>query len=131
MSMDKTTGTIEMARGDTEHNRITLYINKVQYEMQTGDEIHFGVKKECTDEDCLIRKTYTENPFVLAIDPADTQELDFGQYFYDLEFVAANGYTKTFARKKKLKLLEEVYTPAPEPEPEPEPDPEEEVENDG
>ena len=134
MSMDEKTGKIVMTRGDTERALITLKMDGEIYDMKSGDEIHFGVKANYRDAACLIRKTYTDNPFILSIEPEDTQNLDFGNYVYDMEIVMENGYTFTFANKKKLKLTEEVYTkePDPEPEPEPEPDPtEEEVDNDG
>ena len=114
MSMNTETRDIIMTRGDTERIRVTLRMDGDVYEMQTGDEIHFGVKRNFNDADCLIRKTYTQNPFILDIEPDDTEGLDFGTYRYDMEFVAANGYTVTFAKKKRLKLTEEVCTPVEE-----------------
>lgn len=97
-----------MTRGDTEQHEITLKMDGDIYEMQEGDQINFGVKKSYGDTGCLIKKTYTENPFVLSIDPEDTKTLDFGTYVWDLQFVAANGYTKTVIAKKNFVLTEEV-----------------------
>ena len=115
-SMDKTTGNITITRGDSGSKRIRLRLLATgeTYEMQEGDEIHFGVKANYGDARCLIAKAYTTNPFVLSILPEDTADLDFGRYVYDMEFVAANGYTRTFMEKKKFRITEEVYTPEPQ-----------------
>ena len=115
-TMDKTTGNITITRGDSGSMRIRLRLIATgeTYEMQPGDEIHFGVKRGYEDAECSIAKTYTTNPFVLSILPEDTTDLDFGKYVYDMEFVAANGYTRTFLEKKKFKITEEVYTPEPQ-----------------
>ena len=130
--MDDKTGNIVITRGDTGHKLIRLRVLATgeTYEMQAGDEIHFGVKRDYNDAECAIAKTYTTNPFILAIDPDDTTDLDFGQYHYDMEFVAANGYTRTFMEKKKFKITEEVYKKVIPPDPEPEPQEEEVDDND-
>lgn len=106
--LTRATKEIKMTRGDTEQHEITLKMDGDIYEMQEGDQINFGVKKSYDDTECLIKKTYTENPFVLSIDPVDTKPLDFGTYVWDLQFVAANGYTKTVIAKKDFVLTEEV-----------------------
>lgn len=103
-----TTGQITLTRGDSFHKLCTLKFDDVVYQMQEGDKIQIGIKAAYEDKACLIKKTYTENPFVLKIDPEDTKQLDFGTYYYDIQFVAANGFTTTFYTKKKLKLTEEV-----------------------
>lgn len=105
---DKDTGLMTLTRGDSARVRCTLRTDKVVYEMQDGDKIMFGVKADYDDAECLFEREYTENPFVLSIDPADTKSLDFGVYVYDMQFVAANGFTRTFYEKKRLKLTEEV-----------------------
>ena len=97
-----------MTRGDTEQHELALKMDGEVYEMEDGDQINFGVKKSYEDNTCLIEKTYTENPFVLSINPEDTKPLDFGTYVWDLQFVAANGYTKTLVAKKDFIITEEV-----------------------
>lgn len=130
-SMDEKTGSITITRGDSGHKLIRLRVLSTgnTYEMQTGDEIHFGMKKDYRDSECLISKTYTENPFVLTIDPKDTENCDFGMHHYDMELVTANGYTRTFMEKKKFKITEEVYKKPVVPQPEPAED--EEGDNNG
>lgn len=107
----KTTGQMTLTRGDSGHALCRLWVDKEHkqlYQMQEGDKIEFGIKADYDDKACLVRKVYTENPFVLKIDPMDTTRLDFGTYYYDIQIVAANGFTRTFYEKKKLKLTEEV-----------------------
>ena len=99
---------IIITRGDTGKGRLTLNMDGVPYEMQEGDEIHVGVKKNYEAAECLILKTYTENPFILQIDPYDTKPLDFGDYVWDAELVRANGDTYTFIAKKEFIVTEEV-----------------------
>ena len=88
---------IIITRGDTGSKEVTYTYDDEPYELQTGDRINFGVKKDYTDRECLIEKTYTVNPFALHLDPQDTKMLNFGDYVWDMEVVLANGYTETFA----------------------------------
>lgn len=99
---------IVITRGDTGRGKLTLSMDGIPYEMQEGDEIHVGVKRDYSDQECLIRKIYTENPFVLHIEPQDTKSLDFGTYVWDAELVRANGDTYTFVVKKEFVVTEEV-----------------------
>lgn len=106
---NKNTGQITMTRGDSFRRQGVIRLSDgTLWEPQEGDVIQFGVKEEYEDKGCLIKKTYTTNPFVWNIDPDDTKELEFGKYYYDLQLVLANGYTETFAAEKVLKLAREV-----------------------
>ena len=106
--MNRATKQITITRGDSGRAKILLRMDGEVYEMNDGDQINFGVKKKYSDTECLVEKTYTENPFVLAIDPEDTKPLDFGSYVWDLQLVTADGYTKTLIAKKDFKVTEEV-----------------------
>ena len=105
---NKTTGQITLTRGDSFRSLCTLRMDGEVYEMEEGDKIQFGIKADYDDKVCLVTKTYTENPFILRIDPDDTKRLDFGTYYYDMQFVSKDGFTHTFYEKKKFKLSEEV-----------------------
>lgn len=108
MAFYPATKQIKITRGDSGSKEITFRIDDEFYEMQEGDQVNFGVKKNYEDPECLIKKTYTENPFILQLDPQDTKPLDFGDYVWDMQFVAANGYTETFVKKKVFTVTEEV-----------------------
>lgn len=102
---------ITLTRGDSAPFSVTLKMDGEVYEMQTGDRIDFGVKADYEDEECCIHKTSDTNPAVFQVDPEDTSELEFGTYRYDVQFVAADGFTNTFITKKRFKLDKEVTNP--------------------
>lgn len=106
--INKGTKRIMITRGDSGRARFVLYMDGEVYEMNEGDQINFGVKADYEDADCLITKTYTENPFTLRLDPEDTKALPFGNYVWDLQFVSTDGYTKTVIAKKDFVVTEEV-----------------------
>lgn len=44
----------------------------------------------------------------LVLDPADTKNLSFGKYVYDVQLTKSTGEVDTFITKGMLKLTEEV-----------------------
>lgn len=102
------TNQIIITRGDSGSKQILVRMDGDPLLMSPGDKIDFGVKKNYADNQCLIKKTYTENPFILTFDPEDTKSLPFGDYVWDMQYVAANGYTDTFVAKKTFTITEEV-----------------------
>lgn len=102
---------IVLTRGDSALFSVTLKMDGQVYEMQEGDRIDFGVKSDYEDLECCIYKTSSENPAVFELTPEDTGVLDFGNYKYDVQFVAANGFTYTFIAKRRFKVDKEVTNP--------------------
>lgn len=102
---------IFLTRGDSAIFSVTLYMDDEIYDMQTGDRIDFGVKEDVDDTECVVHKTSSTNPAVFEILPADTSGLEFGTYKYDVQFVAANGFTQTFIGPNSFKIMKEVTTP--------------------
>lgn len=102
---------ITLTRGDSAPFSVTLKMDGEVYEMQDGDRIDFGVKADYDDAECVIHKTSTANPAPFQIDPENTSDLEFGTYRYDVQFVAANGFTQTFIEKKRFKIDKEVTVP--------------------
>lgn len=57
-----------------------------------GEILRFGLKKKPTDAECLVMKELSStdaigterNEFVFVLNPTDTQNLDFGCYYYDV-----------------------------------------------
>ena len=107
-AINPATKQMTITRGDSGALLFTLKMDGAPYEMQEGDKIQFGVKQYYEDAECLIEKEYTENPFALCLVPGDTKDLEFGSYKYDMQFVAANGFTRTFLEKKTFRITEEV-----------------------
>ena len=107
--IDEKTQNIRITRGDSGIAESELYMDGVLYEMQEGDVISLGVKADYEDAECIFRKDVHENPAVFEFVPSDTKELEFGTYYYDMQFVrGSDGFTVTFIEKKRFKVTEEV-----------------------
>lgn len=106
--IDEQTQNIRITRGDSGLAESELYMDDVLYEMQEGDTISLGVKADYDDAECIFQKDAHENPAVFEFIPSDTKNLEFGTYYYDVQFVAANGFTVTYIEKKNFKVTEEV-----------------------
>ena len=72
--------------------------------------LRFAVKRKYTDDDdkVLIVKQVPLDTMLLELESADTKDLRFGEYVYDIEYTDVNGRPDTFIRAKFL-LAEEVY----------------------
>lgn len=103
---------IILTRGDTFKAQITITDKDGNpYEPQLGDTVRFAMKKNYNDPDTqvLIVKDIPIETLILTLEPADTKDLDFGTYVYDIQLTTANGDVDTFIAKASLTLTEEVY----------------------
>ena len=108
--MYKVEGTnITLTRGDTLNVQITMKQGSRDYEPQNGDVIRFAMKKKYTDPEPLITKIIPNGTLRLHLDPADTKELDFGRYVYDIELTKANGDVDTFICESVFEIAKEVH----------------------
>lgn len=103
---------ITMTRGDTFVKTISLTKNGSAYTPDTGDKILFTMSKVYKGKDgyeALVQKEIDPETLLWVIDADDTEDLDYGKYYYDLQITyASTGYVETFANKKTIKLTEEV-----------------------
>lgn len=108
MSYTVSGNTITMTRGDTVKITVSLkYKGTGQtYTPQEGDEISFTAinsgKREIT-----LTKTVPTDTMMLSIAPADTKQLPFGLYMYDMQIKFANGDIDTFITDGALYINEE------------------------
>lgn len=126
MSVKITDNKIMMTRGDTLRCRVTPYVltrdeqgvvtGREPYEPVTGDRIRFAVKhvtmkagKQYKDSEPLILKEISIDNLILQLDPADTKELDFDTYVYDIEITYADGSVYTFITTEDFILTPEVH----------------------
>lgn len=126
MSVKIVNNAITMTRGDTLRCRVTPYIllrdeqgeviGREEYTPAEGDSIRFAVKhtamksgKRYKDEEPLILKTIPINTLLLQLDPADTKDLDFDTYVYDVEITYADGTVYTFITQEDFILTPEVH----------------------
>lgn len=109
MSYSVKKNTIYLTRGDT--FRATIALKDAEGEIYTPTEnetIRFAMKKHYEDETTLILKTVPNDTLELVILPADTKDLAFGDYVWDMQITRENGDIDTFITKAQLVLTEEV-----------------------
>ena len=116
--MIKITGnTIEMTRGDTLAVTVGIYDGSDPYVPVEGDVIRFALKhaemtlgrKGFKDANPLITKTIPNDTLILQLNPADTKQLDFGEYVYDIELTHASGVVDTFIANERFIISPEVH----------------------
>lgn len=109
--MYKTLGNnITLTRGDTLQLKVSLYNQDgTEYEPASGDVIRFAMKKNYTDAEPLLNITIPNDTLMLTLQPADTSQLDFGPYVYDLEITKADGTVDTFIAEASFVLAPEVH----------------------
>lgn len=114
-SIDKRTKQITLTRGDSFYAEVgILYkIGKLPYTPVSTDTIRFALKKNYDDETPLLTKPIPYDTLILHLAPADTKDLPFGEYVYDVQLTDKNGEVDTFIAGRKedpliFKITEEV-----------------------
>ena len=107
--------TITLTRGDSFYTQIGMKTEDGQpYVPQEGDSVRFVMKHpkivngEYADTDPVMEKTIPTDTLILTIAPADTSELAFGRYVYDIEITFANGDVDTFINNESFFIEPEV-----------------------
>ena len=106
-----------MTRGDTAqiHVGMTYYKSKPKeyYIPQEGDTIRFAMSTKanmccrCQEEETKLVKSIPIDTQILRLDPSDTKELDYGEYWYDIELTYADGRVDTFIADATIELGKE------------------------
>lgn len=108
---------IEMTRGDTLYLNVSITGRDGEaYTPVAGDIIRFALKhpdmnrtgSDYADTEPLIMKEVDTETMQLKLDPADTKELGFGTYVYDMQITYANGDVDTFITPTEFTLTPEV-----------------------
>jgi hypothetical protein len=103
--MLKVRGTeISFNRGDDVSLTLTIYdVDGAPYELQEGDKLYFSAKAKIDDPNYAIPPKELEGN-VIHIVPADTYDLAFGKYVYDVQFVTAGGRKSTIIEPSTLEI---------------------------
>lgn len=109
---------IILTRGDSAEIVLTITNPQTGEPFVPGDEdqVYFTVKKAIHDRDSVIQKTLGhgivrhEDSISILLDPADTADLSYGIYKYDVEVVTVTGYTDTVVPPGLFIVTEEVTT---------------------
>lgn len=98
---------IQLVRGDTFRAKLTLQDKAGNLYIPTADdEILFTVKQNAMTDKVLIQVRVENGEVVL--NPADTENLEYGSYVYDVQVVLANGNRDTVIQANIFELLPEV-----------------------
>lgn len=93
-------------RGDTAVLRLTLNVNGEPYTLRDGDIATFSVKKKLKDEEYVFQKKAQDGVFLFK--QSDTQDLPFGQYWYDVQLKLAGGQVVTAVGPAQYRLVADV-----------------------
>lgn len=91
---------LSLTRGDTAY----LYVEFDGYTPQEGDTITMTI---CDDEATVVSKTITYD-YCFVIEPQDTEALDCGRYYYDIQLDTVYGEVFTVVEKSNFYLKEEL-----------------------
>lgn len=83
---------VYITRGDS----AVLNLSIEGYTAQEGDTLTFSVKKNCNDAQPVIQKSIDTTEMTITIDHEDTANLEFGDYFYDVQLRRDNGEKVTY-----------------------------------
>lgn len=106
--MLKIVGTkIYLTRGDSAE--IAVHIKKpdgTDYTPSESDQCLMTVKRATSDKQAVFQHRIVDG--LLTITPEDTQELAYGDYYYDCQLKTAAGTVRTFIPPSLFRVMEEV-----------------------
>ena len=97
---------ISITRGDTGIFTLELSAGGQAYDY-SDDEVLFTVKKDIYATNIVFQKTVTYGENV-TIEPADTENLPYGSYVYDVQVTTAAGIVDTVIPPSTFSVLSEV-----------------------
>ena len=89
---------LTIVRGTTRTISISITNeNGTPYSLESGEVIRFGVKKRPSDTEYLFHKEITSpgqeaGVYTFIINPADTENANFGCYYYDVGLQSGTSY---------------------------------------
>lgn len=98
---------ISMVRGDTGVFALNIKDADGNDYDYSDDTVVFTVKTDTSSDTALFQKEveYGED---VVIEPADTEDLPYGDYVYDVQVTTSDGVVDTVIQPNKFRLLEEV-----------------------
>lgn len=100
---------IQLTRGDTAAITVDIFdeVTSAQYEMASDDTLTLTIKKTVNDRTYYVQKIVTGTNRII-IEPADTKNMGFGTYVYDVQLDKASGEASTVIGPSTFELLTEV-----------------------
>lgn len=96
---------IKLTRGDTASFDLTITENTTSYDF-SNDTVVFTVKKNVYTDTILIQKTFSDG--IINLTPSDTNPLNYGTYYYDVQLTTPGGSVFTVIPPTKFTVAEEV-----------------------
>ena len=98
---------ITMTRGDTAVLRLDITDDKGNpYKLTDSDVVLLTLKRSVLDKSVIFQKSMVDGKIV--IQPQDTANLEYGQYFYDVELTKEDGFVATVIPPHRFIIAEEV-----------------------
>lgn len=102
-----TNNDIKLTRGDTATFKLNVKdLNNNNYDY-SNDTVQFTVKMNTITTNAIIIKNVGSDG-IIKINPQDTNNLNYGVYYYDIQIVKPNNDTYTVIVPHKFELTEEV-----------------------
>lgn len=103
---------VKMTRGDTAEINIQLKDETgTQINLVTGDTIYFTVKTSPHSTVKTLQKvitTFDAGIATIELAPADTADLSYGKYVYDIQYNRLDGFVRTVVPPSSFIIAEEV-----------------------
>lgn len=98
---------IILTRGDSADIILNITdANGDAYTPAETDVIKFTMKKNCETTDIILQKTLVNQ--IISIEPADTADLNYGAYYFDVQLETAGGDVYTVVSPHKFIIDKEV-----------------------
>lgn len=100
---------INITRGDTAYINVNIQnvSNGDQYEIGSGDKVTMSVKKTTEDSSYAFQKFIIGSGDINIV-PADTSDLEFGEYVYDIQIETTAGEVFTVVPPAVFNVMKEV-----------------------
>ena len=103
-----TSNEVFLTRGDSADLEVIIYdLEGNVYELVEGDVLTFTLKYNCITDDIIIQKDISSDS-TIHIQPADTNDLLYGTYWFDVQLVHGNGKTYTVIDPHRFNITKEV-----------------------
>lgn len=108
---------IILTRGDSAALEVSMTKDGEPYTPEPGDVVRFALKHaamnakrtQFKDDEPLVLRDIPIETLMLELRPADTKDLDFGEYRYDVEITFSDGFVDTFIEDAPFELTPEVH----------------------
>jgi hypothetical protein len=103
---------IKLSRGD--YAEISFNFKNAdgtEYVLEEGENVEFTVKTSASSQEELISKNLSSGGgsfVVLVLEKEDTEQMTFGNYYYDIRLIKADGKINTPMLKANFEVLEVI-----------------------